>query len=287
MFVALTQCAASVYQMMRGCIVLITAIMSVVFLGNKQYFHHWSSLLIIVGGVAIVGLVGVSSSKDDSDDSDTTPTTLTGVILLVIAQCFTGGQFVTEEKFLSGYYLDPLLVVGLEGFWGCLYYAILLPIFQQVSCDGALCHDGHLEDSKAAFNELGEHPALIAMSVGIIISIGCFNATGVTITKYASSAQRSTVDTCRTLVIWIISIMIGWEDFLALELVGFFMLVGGTLVYNEIVILPCTLFSQNTKKEIAKREGNLDDFVEGKNYVNTSPQAAYDQNRMKRNLDAK
>ena len=35
MFVALTQCAASVYQMMRGIIVVITAGMAMVFLGRK------------------------------------------------------------------------------------------------------------------------------------------------------------------------------------------------------------------------------------------------------------
>jgi drug/metabolite transporter (DMT)-like permease len=189
MFVALTQCAASVYQMMRGSIVLITAVFSVIFLGRKQYFHHWSSLFIIVAGVALVGLVGVSSSNNGDDDSkNATPTTFTGVLLLIIAQCFTGGQFITEELFLSGYYLDPFLVVGLEGMWGCIYYAILLPIAQNIKCDGPLCHGGVLEDSKLAFKQMGEYPELIVMSVGIIISISCFNATGVTITKYASSA---------------------------------------------------------------------------------------------------
>ena len=34
MFVALTMCAASVYQMMRGVIVVITAVMALVFLGR-------------------------------------------------------------------------------------------------------------------------------------------------------------------------------------------------------------------------------------------------------------
>ena len=84
MFVALTQCAASVYQMMRGIIVLITAILSIMFLGKKQYCHHWSSLFSIVAGVAIVGVVGVTMSKDDKD-SDNTPTSLLGVILLLCA----------------------------------------------------------------------------------------------------------------------------------------------------------------------------------------------------------
>lgn len=35
MFIALTQCAASVYQMMRGAIVVITALFSVLFLKRK------------------------------------------------------------------------------------------------------------------------------------------------------------------------------------------------------------------------------------------------------------
>lgn len=86
MFVALTQCAASVYQMMRGIIVLITSLLSVAFLGKKQYCHHWTSLFIIVGGVAIVGWVGIANSGGDDDpDSDTTPTSSLGVILLLIA----------------------------------------------------------------------------------------------------------------------------------------------------------------------------------------------------------
>jgi len=223
--------------------VVITAVMSIVFLGKKQYCHHWTSLVTIVSGVAIVGLVGIYATKDESADSSQTPTTVLGIVLLLIAQCFTGGQFVTEEKILSGYYLDPLLVVGLEGFWGCCYYAILLPIFQHIKCDNALCHNGQLENTVTAFQQFGEHPVLIAQSIGIIISIACFNATGVAITKYASAAQRSTVDTCRTFLIWLISMIIGWEVFHALELVGFFMLVFGTIIYNEIYVLPIPLFS--------------------------------------------
>jgi hypothetical protein len=35
MFIALTLCAASVYQMMRGVIVVITALMALGFLGKK------------------------------------------------------------------------------------------------------------------------------------------------------------------------------------------------------------------------------------------------------------
>jgi len=196
-------------------------------------------------------------------DSESTPTSVLGVLLLIVSQCFTGLQFISEEKILGGYYLDPLLVVGLEGFWGCLYFIILLPIFQHIKCDGPLCHNGYLEDSITAFKEFGEHPELIAMSLGIIVSIGCFNATGVAVTKFASAAQRSTVDTCRTLLIWVISLMLKWEKFYWQELIGFMLLVGGTLVYNEIVILPCELLNKNTKGNLVKKQGKLETFRQG------------------------
>lgn len=89
MFVALTQCAASVYQMMRGIIVVITAGMSVLFLGGKQYAHHWVSLVMIVLGVAIVGIVSVMDSQEAADGSGPS-TTILGVMLLLLAQVFTG-----------------------------------------------------------------------------------------------------------------------------------------------------------------------------------------------------
>jgi hypothetical protein len=87
-----------------------------------------------------------------------------------------------------------------------------------------------------------------------IITIAGFNVTGVMITKYASAAQRSTVDTCRTLIIWCVFLALGKEKFLVGELFGFALLVLGTLVYNEIIEIPLTFMSRNTKSSISKRE---------------------------------
>jgi drug/metabolite transporter (DMT)-like permease len=55
MNVALTLIPASIYQMMRGMIIIVTSVMSVIFLKKKYYRHHWSSVAIIFTGVAIVG----------------------------------------------------------------------------------------------------------------------------------------------------------------------------------------------------------------------------------------
>jgi drug/metabolite transporter (DMT)-like permease len=123
-FFALTMCAASVYQMIRGIIVLIVAGFARVFLKKPQYLHHLVSLGIIFLGVFLVGLASQLYKKEGEDN-----TSFVGIAMLLASQLFTGGLFITEEKILGDYYLDPLKVVGLEGMWGLCYYAVLLPIF--------------------------------------------------------------------------------------------------------------------------------------------------------------
>ena len=76
-----------------------------------------------------------------------------------------------------------------------------------------LCNFGYLENSSYAFYQMGQEGLLIVYTVGICISIAMFNVSGVTTTKLASAAQRSTVDTSRTVFIWIGSVLLGFEEF--------------------------------------------------------------------------
>lgn len=69
--------------MMRGLIVVITALMSIIFLGKKQYRHHWTGIGLILTGVFIVGFASVSGDSSDS-------TSVLGLILLIGSQCFVG-----------------------------------------------------------------------------------------------------------------------------------------------------------------------------------------------------
>ena len=144
---------------------------------------------------------------------------------------------------------------------------------------------------------MADDSRILACSIGIIFSISFFNAIGVSITKYASAAERAVVDSSRTLFIWIISLSVGWEDFLALELVGFFLLVLGALIYNEIIIIKSIEFMHtNTKREREARDkvskGLLkgDDMPAGAtsaHYVGLSPTAKYDSGRTYRNIEKK
>ena len=133
--------------MLRAMLIPVVALFSIVFLRNKYYLHHYVSIVSIVAGVTIVGLVSVQAHQSGGK-STTTPF---GAGLIMGAQILTATQIIVEEKLFRGYQLDQFMVVGTEGFWGICYWSILLPIFQQVRCDGPLCHNGYLENTKLAF----------------------------------------------------------------------------------------------------------------------------------------
>ena len=69
-----------------------------------------------------------------------------------------------------------------------------------------------------------------------------FNFFGLSVTRTVSATARSTIDTCRTLLIWIVSLGLGWESFKWLQVVGFALLVYGTLIFNDIVQAPTAGF---------------------------------------------
>ena len=104
--------------------VLVTALLSILFLKKKLYRHHWTSVGVIFLGLILVGIAVLTGSS--SQGIETSPL---GVVILLLATVFSSCLYVVEEKLLGSYTLDPLKVVGLEGLWGLIMWCILLPIF--------------------------------------------------------------------------------------------------------------------------------------------------------------
>ena len=101
--------------------------------------------------VAALGEVGYIAIAHGEEDDGLVGSIALGIVLLIVAQVFAGALFVVEEKLLSGYYLDPLKVVGTEGMFGTLYFLVALPIMQSVKCSGPLCNFNYFENSSYAF----------------------------------------------------------------------------------------------------------------------------------------
>ncbi|KAF9158063.1 hypothetical protein DFQ26_008023 [Actinomortierella ambigua] len=241
MNVGLVYTTASVYQMLRGALVIITGLLSVIFLKRKLLAYEWFALITITVGIATVGLASVlhtsKSVRADPTDEDAAQAfkAMFGIFLVLFAQLFTAAQFVIEEKFLSGYQIAPLRAVGYEGIFGTISVLIAMPIFHYTI---------GIHDPKSSFNlhngwdQISSHSTIWIPAIIIMFSISSFNFFGISVTKTICATSRSTIDSCRTLFIWMISLYLGWETFLPLQVVGFIMLVYGTFVFNGVVEPP-------------------------------------------------
>jgi hypothetical protein len=121
MNVGLILTPVSIYQMSRGALVLWVGILSVMFLRRRLRAYQWVSLVIVMLGVALVGLAGsmvkkVALDVEDGAEGDAAVVVLlkrlavataqmvapedptkvfVGVLLITGAQIFTATQFVS------------------------------------------------------------------------------------------------------------------------------------------------------------------------------------------------
>ena len=121
--ISLSFLASSIYQMFRGAIIIFTCIASILILKSKYYRHHFLGIVIVIIGLAIVGINAILNGDSSSENPSF------GIFLVILSQVFSCFLFITEEKLLKGYEIPPLKAVGLEGMWGVSVYIVLLFIF--------------------------------------------------------------------------------------------------------------------------------------------------------------
>lgn len=184
MNVGLLFVAASIYQMTRGALVLFVGLFSVWFLKRHLDLYKWLALVIVVSGVAVVGLAGVIEKgpktvplaifdvlKKPTDEENAALKTIIGVLLIAAAQIFTATQFVVEESIMERYSLEPLKAVGWEGFWGFMVTLIGMGILHATYGRTEAGKYGYF-DAREGFYQMFHHRAIAVSSVLIMISIG-------------------------------------------------------------------------------------------------------------------
>jgi drug/metabolite transporter (DMT)-like permease len=237
---------ASVYQMLRGTLVLFAALFTTVILQRRLFVHHWLGVLLISAGAAIVGAASVirlpfgssppssfpsphshtppsqSSSILDQGlssfsgflrvlhgEGDSAPSPLLGDILVIVAQSLSAFQFIVEEKLLSSWRVQPLLAVGLEGAWGIVICTLSLPFLPLIKDS----EGKPIDDLLQATGEVLANQSLLYSAIISVLCIGAFNFCGLSVTKALSGANRAAIDACRTLFVWLVALFLGWETF--------------------------------------------------------------------------
>ncbi|KAK8377350.1 hypothetical protein O3P69_013763 [Scylla paramamosain] len=236
MYLGLTLTYASSFQMLRGAVIVFTGLLSVGFLGRRLRYFHWLGIVLVLIGLVVVGLSDfISSSKTNQDLNGV----ITGDLLIIMAQIVTATQMVIEERFVIKHNIPPLLAVGWEGTFGFLTLSVLLvPMYYIPAGKLSGNENGTLEDAIDAFVQIG-NSALLAFSLLMnIVSIAFFNFAGISVTKELSATTRMVLDSVRTFVIWVFTLIVQWETFQYLQPIGFIILMLGMMLYNDVIILP-------------------------------------------------
>jgi drug/metabolite transporter (DMT)-like permease len=219
MNVGLILVSPSIFQTLRGSLIIFTALISMIFLRKKYTIHQMIGLFIIFSGISVVG------TSTGNNTSDTI-----GICMILLAQVFTATQYVLEEKILTteNSSVTPLLAVGLEGIFGIILVLVVSPVYFVVM----------KVDPIKLFYQINF--MLWISFIVLVFTIAIINYLGLTLTKNMSSVSRTTVDACRILVVWIVSIIIGWEVFSLIQLLGFLIMLSGIYIYfsSEGLLLP-------------------------------------------------
>ena len=240
----------SVFQMLKGSILLFSAALSVWFLNKRMYLHNWVGVSLCMIALILVGISSVMS-VDEQPVVVSLWEALFGITIVVLGQVICASQYVVEEYLLKPPNdVAPMAMVGMEGVWGSLLMAgLILPVFQFVipGSDVGKVY----ENSTDALAMIGNSLSLQTLITVCFVSILIYNVCGVMVTQQASAVHHTFLDATRTIFVWMASVAVFYHPgtgrsfgepltaWSGLQLLGFVILLIGESVYDGLLRLPC------------------------------------------------
>ena len=239
---------ASIWQMLRGSMVIFSAIMTIIFLKRKYYCYHWFGILLVTCGLVIVAAASLMRNTDGEKKS-TTGQIIMAICLVVGAQIIQASQIVIEEYLLKNVKAAASLIVGLEGMWGGLVGALIIWGVHNTGTSNPLVAEVFHEDTIDTFIMIKNSHVLQWLVVFYILCILFYNLFGMMVTQTYSAVYRTIMEAVRTLCIWIVNVIIhycGLPDFgepldkaSIVELIGFAILLTGNFIFNKVLQFKC------------------------------------------------
>lgn len=282
MNIGLLWIAASVWQMLRGSMVIFSALFSRFFLKRELHASHWIGVATVAFALVVVAFAALNTTEDadeaaasasfsSSESSSepakevvTTAQAALGCALVVIAQIIQASQIVVEEFLLKEISLHAVLIVGLEGMWGT------------ISCSILLCFTGFIpekyggEDTMDTLVMFFTNGKILATGLVYAACILCYNLFGMFVTQYTSAVLRTILEGLRCACIWVTNLVIHyagwskgetWNTWSYLQLCGFLFLLLGMFLYNGIVRVNGLYYADQDptrQKEQAQQETVVD-----------------------------
>jgi drug/metabolite transporter (DMT)-like permease len=240
----------SVFQMLRGSMVIFSAILSIIFLKRHIHAYEWFSIGITTIALVCIGTAGIfiPTVGQTEEEEFTASQKFLGCVLVILSQLVQAGQIVTEEFILKDINMPALEIVGWEGILGLVMMILIACPFAYI-CPGSDPSPlgGSLENIFDSFHQLF-HSSEVALIASIfLVAVMLYNIFGMLVTSISSAVNRTILEAVRTLLIWIFMLICAaagapfgeyWVAWSWLELGGFILLISSSLMYNAIIKLP-------------------------------------------------
>lgn len=243
----------SIFQMLRGSMVIFSVILSIIFLKRKIKGYEWFGVIITVIALIMIGTAGIyipTYGEDSESEADKTTggEKVLGSLLVIASQLVQAGQIVTEEFVLKDVKMPALEIVGWEGIWGFLMMIfVAFPFALIVPGDKPSPLGGSLECFLDSFIQLFTNGG-VALTCGLfLIAVLFYNMFGMLVTSHSSAIYRTIFEAARTLLIWVVMLITAaagapfgevWCNWSWLELTGFILLVCSSFIYGGYWKLP-------------------------------------------------
>ncbi|XP_036144584.1 solute carrier family 35 member F6 isoform X2 [Monomorium pharaonis] len=212
MYIGLNMTYASSFQMLRGSVIVFTGMLSIGFLNKKLGIREWTGIGFVIIGLAFVGISDILTMENSDISANSV---ITGDLLIILAQVITAVQMVVEEKYVGQQDIPALQAIGWEGIFGFIGISIAMIPLNYITAPPPFADNsrGTLEATEEAFIQMGSNSKLLIAFVGIAFSIAFFNFAGISVTKEMSATTRMILDSVRTIVIWVFSLIFRWQAF--------------------------------------------------------------------------
>jgi len=221
----------SILNMLKSGRLLVTALLSVTFLGKHIRAHQYLGIAMVLAGAVIVTCV---ASLGEGVGYASIAKARVGLIF-AFGSCIGGGmQSVWEEATMKQYAVPPQLLTGIEGVAGVFYGIIALVVVNLMQ----------VENTPAAFDLLWHSKFILCAFVLFFLTVAMYNYTGIVLTKSSSAMGRTFLDIVKTGCIWVVEVLCHWSTFTWLELLGWVVIVSGTMVCSKIMELPCLTYEE-------------------------------------------
>lgn len=224
---------------LKGARVVFSAFLLVMFLKRKLFAFHWFAV-----GVTIIGLgvASISSIMNPSGGAKTSAETMTGIALILGGEFIRSLRTVIEEKLMKKLRYDAMLVVGLQGI-----LALILSIPALFVADVIPKGTGVLEELSLTLTQFSSSPIIYGIAITFPLTVSGLFISGAYVTKLMSAVHNALTTILTNGIVWILTIIIHFIDvnrgvklevMSLVQLLGFLMVLGASLVYDAIIRLP-------------------------------------------------